>query len=536
MGDELLGCLVKPENVLVLQEIFSYHIKHGQVLAGELTNGQMITMANGKDININILDGGVVINENSAVVMSNVLANNGVIHAIDNVLIPPGLDVAGFLAECVATDPPVPEPNPTARPTSRPIPNKSSKSSKSRRLLSYPTNAELLGWEWQFGIFQSASLTTIYMIPLVLLLLSTILFCVNNNNKRRKNNNEDSDDDNDDDDDDNDIGGVISNSVVTQRSTSKKRSAVIVSGGHNKSSFAAYNKYNASPLTWLYRVFIEEGLRIETSKLNVKEILENEIQTMTQMMMRNSNNSDSYQFHRTGKLYKIHPQSSITEDDIRKVYPNLNCTIDDNNNNDTNHNDRYYGNGNGNGNSNSNSNNNADTQYYGGDSVVLFFRLASIFVSSGMSTIENQQILYKVAKALKLPPLSLLHLGLTEITVQFQLGAVVNIKCSTAAFYQLSLLSRTQQLAYHIIQNKNRNATATKRKTKSNDNDTENDKDQDQQPTTTVNILIPIPASVYLRVLDELEQDHAADPYGWLIRISAVYIVCVFAPLAVYDG
>merc|ERR1719491_527220 len=122
LGDELLGCLVKPENVLVLQEIFSYHYTYGQVLAGELTNDQMITMANGKDININILAGGVVINENSAVVMSNVLANNGVIHAIDNVLIPPGLDVAGFLAECVATDPPVPEPNPTARPTSRPIP------------------------------------------------------------------------------------------------------------------------------------------------------------------------------------------------------------------------------------------------------------------------------------------------------------------------------------------------------------------------------------------------------------------------------
>ena len=94
--------MVKPENVLVLQEIFSYHYTYGQVLAGELTNGQMITMANGKDININILAGGVVINENSAVVMSNVLANNGVIHAIDKVLIPPGLDVAGFLAECVA--------------------------------------------------------------------------------------------------------------------------------------------------------------------------------------------------------------------------------------------------------------------------------------------------------------------------------------------------------------------------------------------------------------------------------------------------
>merc|ERR1712238_498248 len=129
LGPELLGCLLQPENLGVLQEILSYHVTNGKVLAGELTNDQTIAMANGKDIKITIIPGGVFINENSAVEMTDVLATNGVIHAIDNVLVPPGLDVPGFLETCQATDPPVvapttpltpaPQPEPTPSPTKK---------------------------------------------------------------------------------------------------------------------------------------------------------------------------------------------------------------------------------------------------------------------------------------------------------------------------------------------------------------------------------------------------------------------------------
>merc|ERR1712238_168011 len=127
LGPELLGCLLQPENLGVLQEILSYHVTNGKVLAGELTNDQTIAMANGKDITI--IPGGVFINENSAVEMTDVLATNGVIHAIDNVLVPPDLDVPGFLETCQATDPPVvapttpltpaPQPEPTPSPTKK---------------------------------------------------------------------------------------------------------------------------------------------------------------------------------------------------------------------------------------------------------------------------------------------------------------------------------------------------------------------------------------------------------------------------------
>merc|ERR1712161_125067 len=66
LGPELIGCLLQPENVLVLQEILSYHYTYGKVLAGDLSNDQKITMANGKDIVVTIFPGGVLINNNPA--------------------------------------------------------------------------------------------------------------------------------------------------------------------------------------------------------------------------------------------------------------------------------------------------------------------------------------------------------------------------------------------------------------------------------------------------------------------------------------
>jgi len=140
LGDDLLGCLLQPEYVLLLQDILSYHYTYGKVLAEDLSNGQMITMANGKDVVVTI-SGGVFINENSQVEVADVMATNGVIHAIDNVLVPPGTDVQGFLAMCLATDPPVPAPTtpatdppvpaPTPEPTPEPTPSPTTKSQKS---------------------------------------------------------------------------------------------------------------------------------------------------------------------------------------------------------------------------------------------------------------------------------------------------------------------------------------------------------------------------------------------------------------------
>merc|ERR1719491_2172117 len=119
----LIVCL-KPEYVLVLQDILNYHYTYGKFLADELSTGQVITMANGKDITVSIGRDVVFINEDSLVIAADVMATNGVIHAIDTVLVPPDVDVAGFLDMCLATDPPVPAPTtpPTPAPQPEPTP------------------------------------------------------------------------------------------------------------------------------------------------------------------------------------------------------------------------------------------------------------------------------------------------------------------------------------------------------------------------------------------------------------------------------
>jgi len=132
LGADLTTCLFKPENVLVLQDILTYHYTYGKVLAEDLTHDQVIMMANGKDIKITIIPGGVIINDSSAVTLADVLATNGVIHAIDNVLVPPGLDVTAFREACLATDPPVPAPITPLTPAPQPEPTRSPTTKKSK--------------------------------------------------------------------------------------------------------------------------------------------------------------------------------------------------------------------------------------------------------------------------------------------------------------------------------------------------------------------------------------------------------------------
>merc|ERR1712161_98252 len=83
-------------------------------LVGALSNNRVIPMLNGESIVINIDNGGTVtINENSVVELANVMAPNGVIHAIDRVLVPPGLNIPEFLETCANA----PTLGPTVQPT-----------------------------------------------------------------------------------------------------------------------------------------------------------------------------------------------------------------------------------------------------------------------------------------------------------------------------------------------------------------------------------------------------------------------------------
>lgn len=79
--------LVKPESQAQLQEILKYHVTTSVYEATNLTDGQVLGMANGGHTTIHIKDGKMMIND--ANVIASVRASNGVVHVIDGVLTPP---------------------------------------------------------------------------------------------------------------------------------------------------------------------------------------------------------------------------------------------------------------------------------------------------------------------------------------------------------------------------------------------------------------------------------------------------------------
>ncbi|CAB9523968.1 beta-induced protein ig-h3 [Seminavis robusta] len=70
-----------------LTDVLLYHVVEGTVLAEDLTDGQRVTTLNGAVLEVSIGDS-VMIND-ATVVLPDVLANNGVVHVVDAVLVPP---------------------------------------------------------------------------------------------------------------------------------------------------------------------------------------------------------------------------------------------------------------------------------------------------------------------------------------------------------------------------------------------------------------------------------------------------------------
>ena len=78
--------LAEPEGDLT--DILLYHTIAAQVLSTDLSDGQTATTINGKDITVTINADGVFIND-AQVTMADITTDNGVVHVIDAVLLPP---------------------------------------------------------------------------------------------------------------------------------------------------------------------------------------------------------------------------------------------------------------------------------------------------------------------------------------------------------------------------------------------------------------------------------------------------------------
>jgi uncharacterized surface protein with fasciclin (FAS1) repeats len=79
--------LLLPENRDMLVAILTYHVVPGAVMSGDLTNDMEATTVQGAPVTI-MTDGGVTVN-GANVVTADIEADNGVIHVIDAVILPP---------------------------------------------------------------------------------------------------------------------------------------------------------------------------------------------------------------------------------------------------------------------------------------------------------------------------------------------------------------------------------------------------------------------------------------------------------------
>lgn len=81
--------LLKPENKAKLTKVLTYHALSQKALSSNLTSTDVATIE-GSSIKVTVAPTGVTVN-NAKVVQADIMAKNGVIHVIDQVLLPPNL-------------------------------------------------------------------------------------------------------------------------------------------------------------------------------------------------------------------------------------------------------------------------------------------------------------------------------------------------------------------------------------------------------------------------------------------------------------
>ncbi|MBD1894116.1 fasciclin domain-containing protein [Coleofasciculus sp. FACHB-712] len=79
--------LLQPENKAMLVQILTYHVIPGKVSSSQLKSGE-VTTVEGSPVTVKVGNDGVMVG-NANVSQANIEATNGIIHAIDKVIMPP---------------------------------------------------------------------------------------------------------------------------------------------------------------------------------------------------------------------------------------------------------------------------------------------------------------------------------------------------------------------------------------------------------------------------------------------------------------
>ena len=96
LPEGLVAALLEEENRDTLVKILTYHVVGSKVMAADVTSGDCPTVE-GSAIDIQVGDN-VVLNNTTNVIGTDIMASNGVIHVIDSVLLPEGVDAAALLS------------------------------------------------------------------------------------------------------------------------------------------------------------------------------------------------------------------------------------------------------------------------------------------------------------------------------------------------------------------------------------------------------------------------------------------------------
>jgi transforming growth factor-beta-induced protein len=88
-----LDTLLEPANIADLQGVLTYHVVEGSYSASQLYDGQVLTTVNGQELTVSKTSSGVQITGGSSdnvvnVAIADIYSSNGVVHAIDGVLLP----------------------------------------------------------------------------------------------------------------------------------------------------------------------------------------------------------------------------------------------------------------------------------------------------------------------------------------------------------------------------------------------------------------------------------------------------------------
>ncbi len=84
-----LETLLKPENKQVLIDVLTYHVVAAMVMSADLSDGQMAATVQGENITVDLSEGVMI--SGAKVAAADIKASNGVVHVINQVILPPSM-------------------------------------------------------------------------------------------------------------------------------------------------------------------------------------------------------------------------------------------------------------------------------------------------------------------------------------------------------------------------------------------------------------------------------------------------------------